>query len=239
MSTQLTNLESTSTQEVTYAHPFQQRRSRPDPRNHAVASPERHPAGDNIRHAQVWAIQAGLRGRADRADHRGRAPAPNPKSAFSRIIPMIPEPATAPASNPKSAFSRICSVIPEPTVPFESSRTDPLNREPPVAFESPRIGPVSLEPAVPFESFRTDPLNREPPVAFGSPRIEPVIPEPTVPFEPSRTDPLNREPPVALHSPRIGSVSPEPTVPFESFRIGNSLGHRLDGAIDRTRPSTS
>jgi hypothetical protein len=60
---------------------------------------------------------------------------------------------------------------PGPTVRFESFRTDPLNREPPVAFAPPRIDPANLEPTVRFESFRTDPLNREPSAAFASPRI--------------------------------------------------------------------
>jgi hypothetical protein len=92
-------------------------------------------------------------------------------------------------------------VNPKPTVPFESSRTDPLNREPPAAFASPRIAPANPKPTVPYESSRTDPLNREPPAAFASPRIAPANPKPTVPFESSRTDPLNREPPAAFASP--------------------------------------
>jgi hypothetical protein len=49
-------------------------------------------------------------------------------------------------------------------VPFESSRTDPLNREPSVASASPRLEPANPDPTVPLESSRTDPLNREPPV---------------------------------------------------------------------------
>jgi hypothetical protein len=49
-------------------------------------------------------------------------------------------------------------------VPFESSRTDLLNREPPAPFAPPRIEPVNPEPTVPFDSSRTDPLNREPPL---------------------------------------------------------------------------
>ena len=50
---------------------------------------------------------------------------------------------------------------PAPTAPFKPSRIDPLNREPPEAFEPPRIEPVAPEPATPFKPFRTDPLNRD------------------------------------------------------------------------------
>jgi hypothetical protein len=53
---------------------------------------------------------------------------------------------------------------PGPTTPFKPSRIDPLNREPPVAFEPPRIESAGPDPAVSFESSRIDPLNREPPV---------------------------------------------------------------------------
>ncbi len=99
---------------------------------------------------------------------------------------------------------------PGAAAPFKPSRTDPLNREPPAAFASPRIEPANHKPTVPYESSRTDPLNREPPAAFASPRITPANPKPTVPFESSRTDPLNREPPAAFASP---PPPPKPTVP--------------------------
>jgi len=103
-------------------------------------------------------------------------------------------------------------------VPFESCRTDPMNREPPVASEPPRLEPVNPKSAAPFESFRTDPMKREPPVASETPHLEPANPEPIVPFGSSRTDPMDREPPMALHSPRIEPVSPKPAAPFDYFR---------------------
>jgi len=69
-------------------------------------------------------------------------------------------------------------------VPPRPSRTDPSNREPATAVESPRIAPMNHAPAVQFESSRIDPLNREPATKPGS----------TALFKPSRIDPLNREP---------------------------------------------
>ena len=65
---------------------------------------------------------------------------------------------------------------PGAAAPFKPSRTDPLNREPPAAFASPRIEPANHKPTVPYESSRTDPLNREPPAAFASPPPPPSQP---------------------------------------------------------------
>ena len=118
-----------------------------------------------------------------------------------------------------------------PGARFESSRIDPLNREPAAtpapnaAFESSRIDPLNREPAATpapdaaFEPSRIDPLNREPAApspnaTFESSRIDPLnrepaaAPSPNAAFESSRIDPLNREP-----------ASPSPNATFEPSRI--------------------
>jgi hypothetical protein len=98
-----------------------------------------------------------------------------PKRELAARAPRLRVRANPPPPRPAS---------PNPAAPFKPSRTDPLNREPPVASESLRIEPAAHEPTVRFESSRIDPLNREPTAKPGS----------TAPFKPFRTDPLNREP---------------------------------------------
>jgi hypothetical protein len=73
---------------------------------------------------------------------------PQPDAPRERPGPAHPQPAAKPAA----------------TMPFKPSRIDPLNREPPAPFESPRIKPVNPKAAVPSKPSSTDPLNREPPV---------------------------------------------------------------------------
>ena len=100
------------------------------------------------------------------------------KIPFSRITQPKPD---APREGPGPVHPH--AVAPATATPFKPSRIDPLNREPPVAFKSPRSEPVDPAPTAPSKPFRTDPLNREPKAKPGA----------TARFKPSRTDPLNRD----------------------------------------------
>ena len=70
--------------------------------------------GAALRQPSFAARRVELRERVNRPDQRAATATQNPNSAFSRIIPMNPEPTAAPAQNLKSAFSRIYPMNPEP-----------------------------------------------------------------------------------------------------------------------------
>ena len=70
--------------------------------------------GAALRQPSFAARRVELRERVIRPDQRAATATQNPNSAFSRIIPMNPEPPPASAQNLKSAFSRIHPMNPEP-----------------------------------------------------------------------------------------------------------------------------
>ena len=63
--------------------------------------------GAALRQPSFAAHRVELRERVNRPDQRAATATQNPNSAFSRIIPMNPEPAAALAPNPKFTFSPI------------------------------------------------------------------------------------------------------------------------------------
>jgi len=70
--------------------------------------------GAALRQTSFAARNVESRERANMPHGHAAAPTPNPKSTFSRIIPMNPEPTAASAQYPKSTFSRIIPMNPEP-----------------------------------------------------------------------------------------------------------------------------
>jgi hypothetical protein len=93
--------------------------------------------GAALRQTSFAARRVALGARVNVPDRRTATATPNPKSTFSRIIPMNPEPAAATAQSPKSTFPRIIPMNPEPAA---ASAQNPKS-----AF--PRIIPMNPEPA--------------------------------------------------------------------------------------------
>ena len=135
---------------------------------------------------ELAARLAGVRARTDNGDQQA---APDPGSAFSRINPVNPEPATTPAPNPTSALSRINPMNPESAAAPAPNPTSALSR----------INPVNPEPAAtpapnPNSTFsRIDPLNPE---TGATPKPNPTSP-------PGRINPVNPEPAAAPAAPAI------------------------------------
>jgi hypothetical protein len=147
--------------------------------------------GAALRQTSFATRRVGLCVRVNMPDRRA-APAQNPNSMFSRIIPVNPEPTTASAQIPKSTFSRIIPMNPEPTAATAQnpksafSRIIPMNPEPTAATaQNPkstfsRIIPMNPEPtATPaqnpkFAFSRINPASLEPPAACSMTRMIPT-----------------------------------------------------------------
>jgi len=139
--------------------------------------------GAALRQASYAARRVAPRERVNLPHRRAAIATSNPKSTFSRIIPMNPEPTATLAQNPKSTFSRIIPVNPELTaasaqIPKSAfSRISPPAGEPAAALTSTpesmisRINPLVPEPAAasaenPKSTFpRINPLASQPPAA--------------------------------------------------------------------------
>jgi hypothetical protein len=156
--------------------------------------------GAALRQTSFAARKVESREHASMPHRHATAPTPNPKSTFSRIIPMNPEPAATLAPDPRSAFSRTNPPVSRtgrrtptktrncvfPNLPFEprADRATRGNRK--SAFS--RIYPMNPEPAAtPAPDPRSE-FSRTNPPAFRSrrgtrtkPRIDVFVYQPSDP----------------------------------------------------------